>query len=65
MRQTLPSRGKSASTKRRSPLGLHCPPASSGHPLPQVVQGCPPGFSAVRRVAEVPSPQHFRSVAVH
>jgi len=49
MRQTLPSRGKSASTKRRSPLGLHCPLASSGHPLPQVVHGCPPGFSVVRR----------------
>jgi len=35
MRQTLPSRGKSASTKRRSPPGLHCPLAISGHPLPQ------------------------------
>src|SRR5271157_3966172 len=59
MRQTLPSRGKSANTKRRSPPGLHWPAVSSGHPLPQLVQGWPPGFSAVRRVADVPSPQHF------
>jgi len=35
---------------------LHWPAASSGHPLPHC-QGCPPGFSGVRRVAETPSPQ--------
>ena len=60
-------RAEGSPPTRSVDLHLACtgPQQAPGIRYRRVVQGWPPGFSAVRRVAEVPSPQHFRSVAVH